>query len=79
MKHLPYILKHLRKNWIRTASTIAAMALCVFLIASLQTVLAAFYGGIDTRGHGSADHRHRISLAETCRWPMSRASPRSPA
>jgi putative ABC transport system permease protein len=64
MKHLPYILKHLRKNWIRTASTIAAMALCIFLIASLQTVLAAFYGTLDTAATDRLITRHRISLAE---------------
>ncbi|MBK5297230.1 MAG: hypothetical protein JJE40_08735 [Vicinamibacteria bacterium] len=64
MKYLPYILKHLRKNWIRTASTIAAMALCIFLIASLQTVLAAFYGTIDTAATDRLITRHRISLAE---------------
>ena len=39
MKYLPYILKHLRKTWIRTASTIIAMALCIFLISVLQTAL----------------------------------------
>jgi putative ABC transport system permease protein len=64
MKHLPYILKHLRKNWIRTASTIAAMALCIFLISTLQTVLAAFYGTIDMAATDRLITRHRISLAE---------------
>ena len=64
MKYLPYILKHLRKNWIRTASTIAAMALCIFLIATLQTVLAAFYGTIDMAATDRLITRHRISLAE---------------
>lgn len=64
MKHLPYILKHLRKNWIRTASTIAAMALCIFLISSLQTVLAAFYGSLDDAATDRLITRHRISLAE---------------
>jgi hypothetical protein len=48
MRYLPYIFKHLRKNWIRTASTIAAMALCIFLISVLQTALKAFYGGLET-------------------------------
>ncbi len=32
MKYLPYILKHLRKTWIRTGSTVLGMALCIFLI-----------------------------------------------
>ena len=56
MKYLPYILKHLRRNWIRTASTIIAMALCIFLICVLQTPLTAFYGGLETREHGAPDH-----------------------
>ena len=47
MKYLPYILKHLRKNWIRTLSTMLAMALCIFLICALQTLLRAFYGSLD--------------------------------
>jgi putative ABC transport system permease protein len=64
MRYLPYILKHLKKNWIRTASTIAAMALCIFLIASLQTVLAAFYGQLDAEATDRLITRHRLSLAE---------------
>ncbi len=64
MKHLPYILKHLRKNWIRTLSTIAAMALCIFLISVLQTALEAFYGGLDNASTERLITRHRISLTE---------------
>ena len=64
MKHLPYILKHLRKNWIRTLSTIAAMALCIFLISVLQTALEAFYGGLDNASTERLITRHRLSLAE---------------
>ena len=44
MKFLPYILKHLRRNWIRTGSTIIAMASCIFLFCTLQ----AFLKGVDT-------------------------------
>ena len=39
MKYLPYVLKHLRRNWIRTAQHVLGMALCIFLICVLQTVL----------------------------------------
>ena len=39
MKFLPYLLKHLRRNWLRTLSTVLAMALCIFLFCTLQTVL----------------------------------------
>ena len=41
MKFLPFVLKHLRRNWIRTASTVVAMAICIFLFCTLQSVLAA--------------------------------------
>jgi putative ABC transport system permease protein len=64
MKFLPYILKHLRKNWIRTLSTIVAMALCIFLISVLQTALKAFYGGLENASTERLITRHRISLAE---------------
>lgn len=62
MKYLPYIFKHLRKTWIRTFSTIVAMALCIFLISSLQTLLKAFYGGLDTASTERLVTRHRVSL-----------------
>ena len=62
MKHLPYILKHLRKNWVRTLSTIAAMALCIFLISVLQTALKAFYGGLETASQERLVTRNRLSL-----------------
>ncbi len=64
MKYLPYILKHLRKTWIRTLSTVAAIALCIFLISVLQTVLEAFYGGMENASTERLITRHRISLAE---------------
>src|ERR1035441_3686667 len=41
MKFAPLILKHLRKNWLRTLSTVLAMAVCIFLICTLQTVVDA--------------------------------------
>jgi cell division protein FtsX len=41
MKFLPYLLKHLRRNWFRTGLTVLAMAVCIFLFCTLQTVLAA--------------------------------------
>ncbi|HEX6739348.1 MAG TPA: FtsX-like permease family protein [Vicinamibacteria bacterium] len=40
MKYLPFIFKHLRRNWLRTGLTVAAMSLCIFLICSLQSVLS---------------------------------------
>jgi putative ABC transport system permease protein len=40
MKFLPYLLKHLRRNWFRTTLTVLAMAMCIFLFCTLQSVLA---------------------------------------
>ena len=42
MKFLPFVFKHLRATWVRTASTVVSMGLCVFLFCTLQTVLAHF-------------------------------------
>ena len=64
MKYLPYILKHLRKTWIRTLSTIAAIALCIFLISVLQTALEAIYGGMENASTERLITRHRVSLTE---------------
>ncbi len=62
MKFLPYILKHLKKNWIRTVSTVLAMALCIFLISTLQTLLAAFYSGLDRASTERLVTRNKVSL-----------------
>lgn len=40
MKFLPYLLKHLRRNWFRSTLTVLAMAMCIFLFCTLQSVLA---------------------------------------
>jgi putative ABC transport system permease protein len=40
VKFLPYLLKHLRRNWFRTTLTVLAMSLCIFLFCTLQSVLA---------------------------------------
>ena len=44
MKFLPFVFKHLRATWVRTASTVVAMALCVFLFCTLRSVLDHFDG-----------------------------------
>ena len=62
MRFLPYILKHLRRNWIRTGSTILGMALCIFLFCTLRTVLRAMD---DAREYGNVTRlvtRHAVSL-----------------
>jgi putative ABC transport system permease protein len=62
MKYIPFILKHLRRNWLRTASTIIGMAVCIFLFCTLRTVLKAMD---DTRTQGNVTRlvtRHAVSL-----------------
>jgi len=46
MKWIPFILKHLRQNWIRSASTAAAIAVCIFLFCTLQTFVASLHGSL---------------------------------
>jgi len=62
VKFLPYVLQHLRRSWIRTASTVAGMALCVFLICVLQTVLAAIESSIAGASPSRLVTRHAVSL-----------------
>ncbi len=62
MKFLPYILKHLRRNWVRTGSTILGLAVCIFLFCTLRTVLQAMD---DARTLGNVTRlvtRHAVSL-----------------
>ena len=49
MKFLPFVLKHLLRNWVRSASTIVAMGLCVFLFCTLQSAVSRFNRVVDTR------------------------------
>lgn len=46
MKWIPFILKHLQRNWIRSASTAAAIAVCIFLFCTLQTFVASLHGSL---------------------------------
>ena len=62
MKYFPYVLKHLRRNWIRTLSTIAGMALCIFLICTLQTVLDAIRQTTENANPSRLITRHAVSL-----------------
>ena len=63
MKFAPLILKHLRKNWIRTLSTVLAMSVCIFLICVLQTVLAAVNFGLHAGSTRRLVVRDYVSLA----------------
>jgi len=62
MKYLPYILKHLRKNWIRTSSTVLGMAVCIFLFCTLQTILAAINYSLQSASGQRLWTRHAVSL-----------------
>src|SRR4029450_10368992 len=44
MKFIPFIFKHLKRNWIRTGSTVLAMSVCIFLFCTLQSFLAEITG-----------------------------------
>jgi putative ABC transport system permease protein len=62
MKFAPLVLKHLRKNWIRTLSTVLAMAVCIFLICTLQTVVDAVNYGLHTGNASRLVTRDYVSL-----------------
>src|SRR5215510_10402731 len=69
MKYLPYVLKHLKRNWIRTASTLAGLALCIFLICVLQTVLDAIRRTATNADPSRLITRNAVSL--NFRLPLS--------
>jgi putative ABC transport system permease protein len=62
MRFLPYLLKHLRRNWLRTALTVGAMALCIFLFCTLQTVLAEINALLEGTSAKRLVTRHAVSL-----------------
>jgi putative ABC transport system permease protein len=61
MKWVPFILKHLGQNWIRTASTAAAIAVCIFLFCTLQTFVASLRGSLN-EGTARLVTRNSVSL-----------------
>jgi putative ABC transport system permease protein len=62
VKFLPFVVKHLRRNWIRTASTVVAMALCIFLFCTLQSVLAQIDMMLEQGNASRLVTRHAVSL-----------------
>jgi putative ABC transport system permease protein len=62
MKFIPFILKHLKRNWIRTGSTVIAMSICIFLFCTLQSVLAEINGLLDSISANRLVTRHAVSL-----------------
>jgi putative ABC transport system permease protein len=62
MKFLPYLLKHLRRNWFRTLLTVLAMAMCIFLFCTLQSVLFAINSLLDGTSAKRLVTRHSVSI-----------------
>src|ERR1700733_11272549 len=62
MRFLPFILRHLRRNWVRTSTTAAAIALCIFLFCTLQTFVASLTGFLK-QGTTRLVTRHNVSRA----------------
>ena len=62
MRFLPYIAKHLRRNWIRTLSTVAAMSVCIFLVCTLETLVTAVSWNLKSASASRLITRHSVSL-----------------
>jgi putative ABC transport system permease protein len=48
MGFAPLILGHLRRNWLRAASTVIAMSVCIFVFCVMQTTTRAINAGLET-------------------------------
>jgi putative ABC transport system permease protein len=62
MKFLPFIAKHLKRNWIRTLSTVVALGICIFLFCTLQSVLASVNSLLNASSGNRLVTRHAVSL-----------------
>src|SRR5689334_20956594 len=62
MKYLPYIIRHLQRNYIRTSTTILGMAMCVFLFCVLQTLVRAVNFGLNATTANRLVTRHAVGL-----------------
>jgi putative ABC transport system permease protein len=62
MRYLPYILKHLRRHWLRSLLTVLAMTFCIFVFCVLQTFLAAVNQNLHTGNGNRLVTRHAVSL-----------------
>jgi len=62
MKYLPFVMKHLRRNWVRTGSTVVAMAVCIFLLCTLRSVLAEVDNMLAASSATRLVTRHSVSL-----------------
>ena len=62
MKYFPFVFKHLRRNWVRTASTVVAMAVCIFLLCTLRSVLSEVDSMLQASSSTRLVTRHSVSL-----------------
>jgi putative ABC transport system permease protein len=62
MKFAPLILKHLRRNWIRTLSTVLALSVCILLFCTLHTVVEAVNFGLHAGNASRLVTRNSVSL-----------------
>jgi putative ABC transport system permease protein len=62
VKFLPFVLKHLLRTWIRTGSTVVAMALSVALFCTLESVLVRFNRVVESRSPSRLVVRNAISI-----------------
>lgn len=62
MKFLPFVVKHLRRNWIRTSSTVVAMAVCIFMFCTMRSVLAQIDAMLESGSASRLVTRHAVSL-----------------
>jgi putative ABC transport system permease protein len=62
MRLLPFVLKHLRHNWVRTSSTVLAMVVCIFLFCTLQTIITAVNWELRSANASRLVVRNAISL-----------------
>ena len=62
MKFLPYVLKHLGRNKVRTVLTLGAMAMCIFLFCTLQSLIAAVNWSLESANASRLVVRHAVML-----------------
>jgi putative ABC transport system permease protein len=62
MRFLPFVLEHLRHNWVRTSSTVLAMVTCISLFCTLQTIVRAINWELRSANASRLVVRNAISL-----------------
>lgn len=62
MRFLMYVLQHLRGRALRSVSTVAALALCVFLFATLRAFLGGLHYSLETVDGARLVTRNKVSL-----------------